>query len=69
MATIRQVIDGLEILAKYGNGAAQHVMGEHDVIYGAEDVVRDTLTAEDAAAMKAAGWHWDDECESWSRFT
>lgn len=69
MATIRQVIDGLEVLAKHGDGYGQHVMGEHDVIYAAESVNRDTLSAEERVAMEAAGWHWDDETESWARFT
>lgn len=67
MATIQQVIDGLKILARYGND--QSAMGDHDVIYAAENVRKDTLTADERAAMEAAGWHRDDECEAWARFT
>lgn len=67
MATIQQVIDGLKVLSRYGTD--QHVYGEHDVIYGGENVEKDTLNESERAAMEAAGWHWDEETESWARFT
>lgn len=62
---IRNVIKGLEILAKYV-GLDEDIGGaEHDILYGVPNDV--AVTVEDAAKLKAFGWR-DDPQDGWSCF-
>lgn len=67
MATIRQVIEGLEVLAVYGDD--QYVNAEHDVIFAGHKVGKDDLSPAGKRAMEKSGWFWSDEADSWARYT
>jgi hypothetical protein len=57
MASIHELIRGLELLAKYGDkkGAQQINGADHDIIYGGGTPLE--WTAEDRAEMERLGWH------------
>lgn len=65
MASISDVMGGLEILRKYAT-PDDDMAAEHDVIYapGGRKVSK-----EDRAALEKLGWFWDDEFHCWARFT
>lgn len=63
MAIIRNVAEGLMILAKY-DPESHDIAAEHDIIYAGPDPKR--VTPEDAARLKELGWHIEEE--SWSRY-
>lgn len=65
MATMQQVIDGLKVLRKYGNG---HVAAEHDILMAGPDLKRDDVDADDRAELERAGWFWSEEFDCWARF-
>lgn len=77
MASIKEVVKGLEILAKTAEvppGLAERgetdrreaMLGGADngIIYGPEADPSD----EDKARLDELGWHFDDEVECWARF-
>lgn len=70
MAEIAKVITGLVILAKYNDqGQTAHLQGaEHDIIYGPSLDENAQMSAQDHQALQEAGWHWDEEWESWAHF-
>jgi hypothetical protein len=64
MRHIDQIIAGLQIVAKYPN-SDHDVCSDHDIIWaGTMD-----MTDEDKHAMMAAGWHWDNQSDSFAHFT
>ena len=74
MASIRDVIAGLEVLAAHakpmGGGAEGrdvHIGGAgHDVLCG--PTLGKELTPVSKKILEEAGWHWDDEYDCWCRF-
>ena len=77
MASIKDVIEGLEILAKTAKvpiflaeqgltdrREADLVGASHDIIWGPEA----DPSEEDKARLDELGWHFDDELDCWSRF-
>lgn len=66
MATMQDVIDGLKVLRKYGDG---NVCAEHDVLMAGPDIKKGDVTADDRKALADAGWHWSEEFDCWARFT
>ena len=78
MASIAEVVEGLEILAKTSSvpaGLAEKgvtdtrtafVNAQHEIIYGPLSA---NPSKEDQERLCAAGWHFDTEAEVWARFT
>lgn len=77
MASIKSIVEGLEILAKTAKvpaGLAEdvetdrrtaHIGGaDHDIIWGPEA----DPSVEDIERLEALGWHFSSECQVWSRF-
>lgn len=77
MASVAEVIEGLEILAKTASvpkGLAEKgetdtrtaLLGgaEHDIIWGPEADPSD----EDKKRLDELGWHFDSESDCWARF-
>jgi hypothetical protein len=77
MASIKDVVEGLEILAKTAKvpvflaeqGSSDrrlaHLGGaSHDVIWGPEA----DPSEEDEARLDELGWHFNNESDCWSRF-
>jgi hypothetical protein len=77
MASIAEVVEGLEILAKTASvplGLAEkgendrrtaHLGGaDHDVIWGPDADPSD----EDKTRLEQLGWHFDEELDCWSLF-
>jgi hypothetical protein len=61
---IEEVIEGLQILAKYSNC----IDAQHDVIYAGPGVAS-KVTAKDTIRLHQLGWHIDKEIDSWAKFT
>lgn len=66
MALIREIVDGLEILAKTSRrGRDEHLGGaEHDIMFGPES----EPTTDDMRKLEELGWHYDEEVGLWSHF-
>jgi hypothetical protein len=64
MATINEVLGGLQILAKY-NGEKHDICAAHDIIYAGAGV---EVTPEEAVELDKLGWFFEKEFESWARF-
>lgn len=77
MASIAEVVEGLEILAKTAiipkglkekgetDRRTSHLGGaNHDIIWGPDA----DPTDEDKARLVEIGWHFDEESDCWSRF-
>lgn len=77
MATIRDIVEGLEILAKTATvppGLAEkgetdrrtaHLAGaDHDILFGPEC----NPTEKDVESLKQLGWHFDEDEYLWARF-
>ena len=62
---IQKVIDGLTILMRHG---ATHAEGQHDIIFAGPELSTE-LTDEEKAKMEELGWHFDEETDSWAKFT
>jgi hypothetical protein len=58
----QRIAEGLALIAAYPSAACD---AQHDVLYAGAD----ELTDADATSLKALGWHYDDEVESWAIFT
>lgn len=65
MATINQVIGGLQILAAKGLGDTHNICADHDVITAGHDVGIG-LSDEEKAAMEALRWFWSEEFSAWA---
>lgn len=65
MASAQEVIDGLTILMKHG---AISVEAQHDILYAGPGIDGE-LTDEEKAKLEQLGWHFDEETDSWARFT
>lgn len=61
---VRDLIVGLEIFQRHGE---KSVSAEHDVIYAGPSA-KDKLEESDRDTLRAAGWFWDEEVESWAIF-
>lgn len=66
MATYRDVITGLEILARAEGYDKHGVCAEHDEIYAGHDATE--LSEQDLLALEKAGWFRDEEVGGWKRF-
>jgi hypothetical protein len=77
MASIADVVEGLEILAKTAKlpeglrekgetDRRQSLLGgaNHDIIYGPDADPSD----EDKTRLEELGWHFDEDSDCWSRF-
>jgi hypothetical protein len=77
MASVAQVVEGLEILSKTATvppGLAEtgetdtrtaHLGGaEHDILYGPQA----DPSLEDRQRLAELGWHYDVEVDGWARF-
>lgn len=72
MATAHEIIEGLKILAQYqipGGLEELDVCAEHDIICCGPNIKWAHITQEDREKLEELGWHFDDEADSWSRFT
>ena len=67
MATLNQVIKGLEIFAKHGLGDEHDICAEHDIIYAGANA-NGQLTRDEYDQLEALGWHWDESVDSWACF-
>ncbi len=67
MATMKEIYDGLAILMKYEPEGG--VDASHDLFCAAPFTGRDDVSAEDQKTLDALGWHWDEDADSWARFT
>lgn len=73
MARLGDVIEGLQILARYAKPTPSGATGkdvqmggaEHDIIYG-PDVV--DLPASEAVELESFGWFVDSETDTWARY-
>jgi len=65
MATVRQVIEGLEILVKYAANKDAHdfAAGHEQIYYGESDW---SISEDDKKRLDELGWFIDED--SWSRF-
>lgn len=66
MATRKEIIDGLTILERYPE---RHpcVAAEHDVVY-ADGPAPEDLKPEDAVAIEALRFFWDNDFRCWAHF-
>ena len=65
MATVREIREGLEILAKYlPNENVQFGGAEHDILFAVDESIN--VSSEDAVLLEALGWFVDDSC--WAHF-
>jgi hypothetical protein len=65
MATIRSVLRGLELLAKYEPEAS--VDAQHDELFSGGPPP-DEMSPDDVAELDSLGWLHDED-DGWSRFT
>jgi hypothetical protein len=67
MPSADKIVQGLNILMTYKpDGESWYCAAEHDVLYapGPRDV-----SEEHQRELKALGWIWHDDVESWGAFT
>lgn len=71
MATLDEVINGLQILQKYAGKESDRIDAQHDVIYAGPNLeeLEGKITEEDKAKLEELGWHEDSEGDCWARFT
>ncbi len=68
MALASDVWVGISIVCRYEPSV--HTAAEHDKIYvGGWPSHPDNMTPLDRADMARLGWHWDEEFDTWRRFT
>lgn len=68
MATIREVVDGLTILAKYDKrGDQSFISADHDIIFAAPSVDLEAVSEEDRASLHKLGWRFNDD--NWHHYT
>lgn len=66
MSTIQNFADGLAILAKYNPSA--EVCAEHDEIWAGGPHPGNTLP-KDRKRLEELGFTWDEDTDSWHKFT
>lgn len=68
MASYKQIIGGLTILAKYDkDGFDGHIGGaDHDIVYGSQ-VDPKNMSEEDKNTLEDLRWHFDED-NGWSHF-
>ena len=68
MASVNEIVKGLQILAKYStDGEEGHLGGaDHDIIYGPP--MSKDVSPEDATELEALGWHLDLDYGQWAHF-
>lgn len=64
MSRIQEIIEGLQIFARYPEAACE---GQHDVIYAMCKV--DDLRHEDTSKLEELGWNFNNEVDSWCHYT
>jgi hypothetical protein len=69
--TIRGLIEGLEILSKYMEyGSDQDAFDfQHDVMYAGPSFAASEMSDEDRVRLGELGWSWDDELDSWRKWS
>jgi hypothetical protein len=67
MAKISDVIEGLQILAKYCDPDSHDIAARHDEIYAGPDDPS-VVTEDDAALLRVLGWNYYDDGRGWMRF-
>lgn len=78
MANISDVVEGLQIIAKYDRPNSHSMAAEHDVIYAGPYVTFDgqyfqaehgsSFSGRDEKRLEELGWHVDSEFGRWARF-
>lgn len=71
MATLQEVIRGLEILQKYMVDKDEHLIcAEHDVIYAgpALSELEGKISEKDEKSLLDAHWHKSKQGGSWAKF-
>ncbi len=70
MATLKDVIGGLQIVAKYcKNGMDEDsTAAEHDILYAGVSGDKDAMSPEDIAQLDQLGWNWNDEYRCWAKW-
>lgn len=66
MAKVKEIIEGLQIQAKYKPD--EWCAAEHDIFYGPCDSDVE-ISDVDKARLEELGWFIDSECDSWAVFT
>lgn len=68
MATLSTLLEGMQILNKYMGKVEGECAAEHDIIY-LPGPSKEELSAEDAKRLDDLGFFFDDQYDSWARFT
>lgn len=70
MATINDIVRGLNVIAQYApKGMEAAVEAQHDILFADPNVTQAMVTPADATLLEQLGWHWDAENDCWARFT
>ena len=71
MANALQISGGMSILSMYEKKGLEglKVDAQHDVIYCGPNINPNKIIDEDKKKLEELGWHFDEECECWARFT
>jgi hypothetical protein len=65
MTTIQQIVEGLQIFAKYGGD----VSAEHDIIYASPNRIKsEQISNEDTNKLNELDWKFNDGLEAWYYF-
>lgn len=67
MATYKEVIEGLQILAKYSEDDEHQIAAEHDELYAGPDDPS-VVTEDDRGRLNELGWRFDPGLGCWRRF-
>jgi hypothetical protein len=66
---MKDLIEALSILSKYGTDGEFPTHCEHDVLLTAGmDIKEGEVSAEDAKRLDALGFHWSTEYDCWASF-
>ena len=72
MASMNNIAEGFAILRKYvrdDKPGDDDCAAEHDILYAGPSIPEEDFSAEDRAELDARGWHYDNDCQCWARFT
>lgn len=65
MTTIQQIVEGLQIFAKYEGD----VSAEHDIIYASPNRIKsEQISNEDTNKLNELDWKFNDGLEAWYYF-
>lgn len=67
MATIADVVDGLNILRKYWPNS--DVSAEHDVLYAGGDQAKVQMQPGDLELLEKLHWRYNSTFDCWQRYT